>query len=188
VDDEGSAAQEGLFKGHGQPRLAEGQAIRAKAALRIASTRREGHRGKAARSVEALIDVKGIVGGVQGAIAGRMAQAALGVGHERLKVADIGAVEGLGQLGQDELAPAGDLGGHDAGGVAPIVLTDLGRTGGGGSLFRYQVGYFSIDIHRCADSRGKAVCERAREPKRGLVRVTIGIQWKSLSWFSLLSG
>ena len=59
-----------------------------------------------------------------------MAQAALYLGQEWEEVRDIGAVEGLGEFGEDEFAPAVNFGGDDAGGIAPVELTDADGAGG----------------------------------------------------------
>lgn len=40
------------------------------------------------------------------------------------EIADIGLVEGLRQLGQDEFAPVVDFGHDDAGAIAPVVFAD----------------------------------------------------------------
>jgi hypothetical protein len=74
--------------------------------------------------VKAGVDVEGVKGGVKGTKAGAKAQAALHVGHQGEEVGDVGAVERLSEFGQHEFAPAGDLGSHDAGAVAPVVLAD----------------------------------------------------------------
>ena len=53
-------------------------------------------------------------------------------GPSKGRNSDIGVVEGLGEFGDDELAPVGDLGGDDAGAIAPVVLADGQGAGGDG--------------------------------------------------------
>jgi hypothetical protein len=53
------------------------------------------------------------------------------LGQQGEKVGGIAMVEGLRQLGQDDLAPGGDLGGNDARGVTPVELTRAGFLAGG---------------------------------------------------------
>jgi hypothetical protein len=81
--------------------------------------------------VEVLIDVERIKCGIESTVPGAKAEAALGVGHQRMEVGDVGLVKGLGEFGEHELTPARHLGGDDAGSVAPVELADrdLGRDG-----------------------------------------------------------
>jgi len=58
-------------------------------------------------------------------------------------------VKGLSQFGENKLAPAGHLGGDDAGRIAPIVFTDFDR--GGGYRVRVRRGRRGIP-------RGRSVC------------------------------
>ena len=92
----------------------------------------EGHSGEATGSGEVLVDVEGIEGSVEGAEAGRAAQAALDGGHQGVEVTDVGLVEGLGEFGQDEFTPVLHLGGDEAGAIAPVVFTDFQVFGGEG--------------------------------------------------------
>ena len=82
------------------------------------------------RLIEVFIDVEGVERGVEGRIGWPEAEALFGSRQQRLEVGHVGLVEGLGQLGQHELAPVGRFGGDDAGGVTPIELADRDRVGG----------------------------------------------------------
>ena len=64
----------------------------------------------------------------------------------RGKVRRIALVEGLGQFGQDDLAPLRHFGGHHAGSIAPVELAQAGflagglRVGAGGRVGRWRTG------------------------------------------------
>ena len=64
------------------------------------------------------------------------------MGHQRKKVGNIRAIEGQSQFRDDELAPNRDLGGDDAGAIAPVVFA--------GAYFAGREGIFGgrIDIVR----------------------------------------
>jgi hypothetical protein len=68
------------------------------------------------------VDIEGVVGAVERTEARSAAQVLLSLGHQRMNVAFIGVVKGLGQFGEDDFAPVGDFGGDDARGVAPVVF------------------------------------------------------------------
>ena len=53
------------------------------------------------------VDIPGIEGGIEGRMARPIAEALLGLGHEREEVADVGLIEGLGQFSQDEFTQFG---------------------------------------------------------------------------------
>src|SRR5574342_25002 len=75
-------------------------------------------------AVEVVVHVPGIKGSVEGTEAGSEAKTLLYPVHEREEIGDIRLVEGLRQLGQDELAPAGHLDDDDARAVSPIELAN----------------------------------------------------------------
>jgi len=81
--------------------------------------------GRVIFPVKMGIHVPRVEGGIAGSEARAAAQALLGLTHERKEVGDIAAVEGLRHFGEDELAVAENLRHDDAGGIAPIVFTDL---------------------------------------------------------------
>ncbi|MCZ7571808.1 MAG: hypothetical protein M5U01_24920 [Ardenticatenaceae bacterium] len=104
-------------------------------------------RGEAPDLGELILDVPGVVGGIEGAVGRMEAQAAGGLIQPLLEGADVARVEGLGLLGEDDLTPVADAGGEEARGIAPEdVLADLERAGrrglaggGGGGLVRAGV-------------------------------------------------
>ena len=67
------------LSGIGQPGGTERQALGAETAGLATALLDEGHGGEAAGVVEVLIDIEGVVGLVEGAIARPVAQAALGL-------------------------------------------------------------------------------------------------------------
>ena len=67
--------------------------------------------------MKVLVDVKRIEGGIKSTVAGTETEAALGFCHQGVEIGDIGSIKGQCQFGQDELAPVGDLGSNDAGGI-----------------------------------------------------------------------
>jgi len=122
---EAAAVDEGVLERHRQPGRAQGPAIRGKGfAMAPALDKGDGRKALCTGLIEVLVNVEGVEGGVKGAVVRAKAQPALDLAQQREKVGDVGAVKGLGQLGQHELAPAGDLGGDNARGVAPVELAD----------------------------------------------------------------
>lgn len=101
----------------------------------------EGHSGETSGGVKVFIDVEGIKSGIKSPESGLKAEAALHLGQQRKEVGDIGLVKGLGQFGQDNLAPVRHFGGDQTRGIAPVVLSDrncisrAGIAGGGGGRF-----------------------------------------------------
>ena len=77
--------------------------------------------------MEVVVDVERIIGRVQSTGTGSEAKTLLGQGHEGEEVGNVGAVEGLSKFGDDEFAPARDLGGHNAGAIAPVKVTEAER-------------------------------------------------------------
>lgn len=134
-DDASGTRDEGLFERHGETGLAERQAVGAEGAL---VTTLLGKRNRRESSffivaVEVLVDVKRIKGGIEGAEAGAEVEAAIDVGHERVKAGDVAAIEGLSKLSQDELSPVRHLGSHHTGAVTPVILAH------GKCLGRYRI-------------------------------------------------
>ena len=108
LDDAGGAVGEGELERHGQAGGAQRQALGVELALTgfVAAFLTEGDGGKGVGVIgpmEMGVDIPGIEGGIEGRLARSIAEALLGLGHEREEVADVGLIEGLGQLSQDEL-------------------------------------------------------------------------------------
>ena len=74
---------------------------------------RDGSKARLILSVEVLVDVEGVKGGVEGAECGAETEALFGIGHQWVKVSHVGLIKGQGQLSEDKLTPAGNLGGND---------------------------------------------------------------------------
>ncbi|MEZ4866031.1 MAG: hypothetical protein R3C14_32245 [Caldilineaceae bacterium] len=70
--------------------------------------------------MKVLVDIEGIIGFVQCPIAWFPTQVFLHLGHERVKVALVTLVKGLGQFGEDKLTKDRVFGGDDARGIAPV--------------------------------------------------------------------
>jgi len=129
VSDEGCAALVGVLEGHGQACVTQGKSVVAKGALLSTASSGQGNSGETTGIVKVLVDIESIEGGIKGPEARPMAQASLNIGQERAEIADIGLVEGLGQLSQDEFTPTGNLGCDNAGAVAPVELANAGSLG-----------------------------------------------------------
>jgi hypothetical protein len=82
--------------------------------------------------MEVLVNVEGIVGFIEGAVARLAAQPALDLRHQWEEVSRVARVEGLSEFGQDDLAPLRHFGGDDAGSIPPVILADTDLTGGPG--------------------------------------------------------
>ena len=129
VLDEARAVDESALRQHGLAGLADGVALRVEAAGGHPATGHEGYRGEATGLVEEVVDVEGVEGRVEGAVARSAAEALFGRRHERLEVRHVVMVEGLGQLRQDDLGAVVQLGDDHARGVAPIELRSPRRAG-----------------------------------------------------------
>ena len=70
--------------------------------------------------MEVLVNVEGIVGFIEGAVARLAAQPALDLRHQWEEVSRVARVEGLSEFGQDDLAPLRHFGGDDAGSIPPV--------------------------------------------------------------------
>ena len=78
------------------------------------------------------IDVPRIERGVKSAKFGTVSETLFGLGHEREEIGQVAVVEGLSQLGQNELPQPGDFGDDEAGAITPIKLADGDGVGGDG--------------------------------------------------------
>lgn len=103
--------------------------------LTTALGKRDGCETRLILLVKVLVDVESIKGGIEGTECRTEAKAMFGISHQRVKVSDIGLIEGEREFCQDELAPAGNFGSDDAGSVTPIVLADRDIGGRGVALW-----------------------------------------------------
>ncbi len=85
----------------------------------------EGNSGNALPMGTGLVDIPGIVSGISRHMQGKAPQHRHGLDEEGEVIADITFVEGLGELGQHDIAIAWDGRTDDAGAVAPQVLFAL---------------------------------------------------------------
>ena len=118
----------GQLEGHRQASGADGKAIGTElAGFGITKAFfRESHGGETGGiiwSVEVIVDIPGIEGGVESAPTRAEAQTLFDSGHEWEEIGSVSPVEGLGQLGQDELTPAGDIDSHDPRAITPVEFT-----------------------------------------------------------------
>ncbi len=123
----------GEFEGHRQAGGADREAggIKAPAIDFDAAFFGEGNGGEAGGgvvfAVKVGVNVPSVEGGIKGGKGRAITKAVFDLAHQGEEVRQIALIEGLGQLGEDEFAPAGDLGDDDAGAIAPIELADLER-------------------------------------------------------------
>lgn len=125
--DRSGATEESVFERHRERGVAKGEPVGVESARGTAFGPRNSSKASLPGLpvlMEVFIDVEGVKGGVEGAETRTEAQAAFSLGHQRCKVADIGGVKGLGEFGEDDFGPTGELGGDDTRGVAPVVLAD----------------------------------------------------------------
>ena len=138
MGEEAPAIGEGMFAVHGQTGVTQGEAIGVELSGLGASPFGEGYSREPADLIEVVVGEKAVERGIEGGERGAKAEATFGGLDQGQEVGQVGSVEGLGQLGQDELSPAGDFGGHNAGAIAPVDFGDRGlgrrsgQRGGGG--------------------------------------------------------
>jgi len=123
----------GVLEGHWETGLTQGPAVFIKLSLPAASGQRDSGKAVMVFGVEVCIDVVSIECSIKGAEVGAKAESAFHVGHQGVEVSDIRLVEGQGEFSQDEFAPSGNFGGHNAGSVAPEILVigrEIGRAPG----------------------------------------------------------
>ncbi len=75
--------------------------------------------------VPGLVDIPGIVGGIGRHVQRKVPQPRHQLDEQGQVIADIALVEGVGELGQDDIAIVGRGGGSDAGAVAPLIFFAL---------------------------------------------------------------
>jgi hypothetical protein len=128
------AVSERVHEGHGQASSTDRRVVWVKETGFCSAFSLKGNCGKGivVFAVEDIINIVGIEGVIKSTIKRSEAQAKFDGLHQGEEVREVGVVERIDQFSQDELAPAGDLGGDETGSIAPIVFPDgnaVGRYG-----------------------------------------------------------